>query len=228
MSLYYKILLGALALPFILSFDKKVAFFRRWKYLFPAMILTAAVFIPWDILFTDRGVWGFNSEYLQGTRIFHLPVEEWLFFIVIPYASVFTFDVVQAYFPGLKNRSYYKYAGIFMIVATGLLIIIFPGGIYTISAGLLTVFLVLLLQFFLRVSWLNEFYMAYLFILLPFAIINGILTGTGIEGEVVWYSAEGMGGPRAGTIPLEDFFYGFSLILMNLGFYNYFRKKATW
>ena len=106
MSLYFKILLGAFILPFLLSFDKKVAFYKSWKYLVPSILLAMAVFIPWDIYFTWRKVWGFSDEYLSGVKLWHLPLEEWLFFVVIPYASVFTFDVVKAYFPGLAGQRF--------------------------------------------------------------------------------------------------------------------------
>jgi lycopene cyclase domain-containing protein len=51
---------------------------------------------------------------------------------------------------------------------------------------------------------------------LPIAIVNGILTGTGIENEVVWYNPKEIIGIRILSIPVEDFFYGFLLILLNV------------
>ena len=47
-------------------------------------------------------------------------------------------------------------------------------------------------------------------------VVNGILTGTGINEEVVWYNAEHFMGFRLLTVPVEDFFYGFLLILLNV------------
>ena len=63
-----------------------------------------------------------------------------------------------------------------------------------------------------------------LVILIPFIIVNGILTGSFIEGEIVWYNPDEITGIRLITIPVEDFAYGFSLILINLHLMNYFRK----
>ena len=65
-------------------------------------MLTMGVFIPWDVIFTINGVWGFNSDYFLGFEIFSLPLEEWLFFICIPFACVFTHYALLLYFPNLK------------------------------------------------------------------------------------------------------------------------------
>jgi len=64
MPFLYLIINGLTILfPFLLSFDKRVHFYKKWRYLFPATVLTALIFIPWDVLFTQWGVWGFNPNY---------------------------------------------------------------------------------------------------------------------------------------------------------------------
>jgi len=58
-SYLYLIINGLSVLfPFLLSFDRRVHFYKKWKYLFPAIFLTALVFIPWDVYFTILDVWG--------------------------------------------------------------------------------------------------------------------------------------------------------------------------
>ena len=66
-----------------LSFDKKVAFYKYFPYLLIGIIINGIIFIPWDILFTQNKVWGFNPNYLFGIFILDLPLEEWLFFQII-------------------------------------------------------------------------------------------------------------------------------------------------
>ena len=79
--------------------------------------------------------------------------------------------------------------------------------------------------FYKNQSLLRSFFITFLFMLIPFFIVNGVLTGTGIDGNVVWYNDDQNLGIRLGTIPVEDVVYAFSLILMNLLLFDHFRKK---
>lgn len=225
MSTYFTVLAGAIILPFLLSFDKKVAFYKRWKYIFPAMILTGILFIVWDVYFTRHGIWGFSPEHLAGLHVLSLPVEEWLFFLVIPYASVFTFDVIKAYFPGIKATRTAEVMNYFLIAISIMAVIVFHGRAYTMATFSLMALLLAIHQGVLKSAWMSKFYVSYALVLMPFVIVNGLLTGTAISGEVVWYNdAENMG-IRMGTIPLEDVFYGFDLVLMNVTLYQLFQRS---
>lgn len=225
MSNYLFILAAALLLPLLLSFDKKVAYYTKWKYLFPAIVLTACLFIIWDIYFTQRGIWGFSPKHLSGIYIIKLPVEEWLFFLVIPYASVFTYEVVITYFKRMGNG---KAAGTINLVLIGLaliMIVVFRTKAYTLTTFSLMAIMLALQHWLLKSPWMQSFYLSYLLILFPFMVVDGLLTGTFTAGEVVWYNNMETMNLRIGTIPLEDVFYGFVLILVNITLYEAFRRR---
>ncbi len=74
------------------SFDKKVAFSKYFKSLFFAIIITACLFIPWDIFFTQNGIWGFNKQYIVGwynnypifgPRIGTIPLEDTIYNLLL-------------------------------------------------------------------------------------------------------------------------------------------------
>ncbi len=96
---------------------------------------------------------------------------------------------------------------------------------YTSITFILTSIFLNLHRWVWKTNYLGKFYVAFLFILIPFFIVNGILTGTGIEDQVVWYNNLENLGIRMGTIPVEDTFYGMLLILMNASLFEYLQKK---
>ena len=78
----------------------------------------------------------------------------------------------------------------------------------------------------LYIEELQSFYITFLVILIPFFVVNGILTGSFIEGEVVWYNNAENLGIRLGTIPIEDLGYAFNMIFMSILLIEKFKSKS--
>lgn len=224
MPLYTVILFFSILIPFILSFDRKVSFYKKWKSLIPATILVGSVYIFFDAQFVKDGVWGFNPEYHSDVVIFGLPVEEWLFFILIPYASIFIHFVLEAYFPNFRisNAAVKRLSWAIIIVFATIVVLNFDKAYTRFNYTLLVLSLIWAL--YDKSGLLNRYYLSFLVIILPFFVVNSILTGTMIEGEVVWYNNAENLGIRLGTIPIEDVGYAFSLMLLNLLTMNLFQR----
>jgi lycopene cyclase domain-containing protein len=225
--LYLIIDLGAFSIPFLASFDRRLRFDKQWRYLIPAIILTMLVFIPWDMAKTSLGVWGFNPRYLTGIYLGNLPLEEWLFFIVIPYSCVFTYHALNYL---LAKDILRRYAGILSIVlAFGLLVVGFAntGRLYTSVTFISTGLFLLFHHFILKPVYLGRFLFMYVITLIPFFIVNGILTGSFIPEEVVFYNSGENLGIRLGTIPVEDMVYGLLMLLMNVTWFEFFKNRRN-
>lgn len=224
--LYLILDIATLLGPLALSFDKKVAFYKTWKALFPAIGIMMLLFIPWDMYFTEIGVWGFNPDYLSGIYIGNLPLEECLFFIVVPYACVFIYACLKAYFPNLSLSNSLLNA-IVITLFFGLIFFVFldiSAKYTTLTFSLLGIYLLAQKHIF-KIAWLSYFLLAYAISLIPFLIVNGVLTGSWIEEQVVWYSADHIIGERIGTIPVEDTMYNMLMLLMTIHGYEYFLKR---
>ncbi len=232
MSLYSSLLLFSFIVPITLSFDRRLQFYRQWPSLLPAISFVAIFYIIADVFLTKAGVWGFNEQYHSGFTLLSLPVEEWLFFFVIPYASIFLHESLVLYFPKLRvGQTASKRITVFLIVLFLILLAFNFGKSYS-AYIFIKMILVLLLSFFDRKSVISSFYVTFLVILIPFLIVNSILTGSFIEGEVVWYNNDENLGIRIFTIPVEDISYAFSMILYSLLIRNFitqfWQSKKIW
>jgi len=233
MWLYFSLLFFSILVPLTLSFDKKLQFYKLWKFVFPSIFFVAFFYIAFDISFTKQGVWGFNSLYHLNKLLLGLPIEEWLFFIVIPYASIFLHESLVLYFPNFKlNNSFTRTLSAIIIVCLFVAILFNLDKAYTVYI-FSSVIIALAFSFFDKSKVINSYFLTFLVILIPFVIVNAILTGSFIDQEVVWYNNIENLGIRFLTIPIEDFGYAFSLILFNLliiaklrnGTINLFKSK---
>lgn len=224
---YLLVDLACICVPFLFSFHPRLKFYKQWRYFLWPNLFTALFFLVWDGLFTHWGVWGFNRQYVLGYFLFEMPLEEFLFFLCIPYASVFSYYCFSILLP---QRFLSRLSGGRTIVVLLIAFLLIVGGTH-LSAWYTSVTLLLLaaLWMFLlwrKVSYIGLFLLTYLFILIPFVLSNGVLTGSFLGRVVVWYNDQRNLGIRLLTIPVEDIFYGMLLLLLNVAGFEWFRSRA--
>jgi len=213
----YSLILLISWLPvFLASFYRKFNYKTIYRPLFIAITVTAFCFVIWDIIFTAQGVWGFSSEYLIGSKIVNLPLEEVLFFLVIPYCCFFTYYLLRK--SKLINEARAQF---FKII---LLLFLFPTfftAIFATHSYTATVCGINILLFSFAI-WkqtprFKVLLVSYFFNLIPFTIVNHFLT-TGIstisKNPIVWYNSSQFSGLRFFNIPFEDFLYMWAMLML--------------
>ncbi|MES2477571.1 MAG: lycopene cyclase domain-containing protein [Bacteroidota bacterium] len=210
--------------PFLFSFHPQLQFFKNWRAFIWPCLLTAAFFLIWDGIFTHIGVWSFNPHYVMGIYFWDMPIEEFLFFICIPYACVFSYHCFKVLF---KFQRYQTFARVFYAVTATVLMIIallHLTQLYTsVTFILCAVFLFYLV--YKNEAILSTFFFCFLFILVPFILSNGVLTGSFFGRIVVQYNDAHNLGIRILTIPVEDTFYGMLMLMLNV--WGYERNLKT-
>ncbi len=212
--------------PFIFSFHPKIRFDQHFKSFFTANAIAAFCFLSWDVIFTGMGVWGFNDRYIIGAKVLNLPIEEVLFFICIPFACVFTYHCLNKFFSIKWNKRSEDLVVVLLSVFFLITGVIYINRSYTATTFISIAVLLTFFKFFFKVKWLPKLFSIYPVLLLPFFIVNGILTGSGLDQPVVWYNNSENLGIRFFTIPAEDLVYGFEMILLNLFFFELFQKRS--
>ncbi|MEZ4799496.1 MAG: lycopene cyclase domain-containing protein [Flavobacteriales bacterium] len=234
---YLAIDLGVLLFPFLFSFYSKMPFYKYWKALGVGILAMMIVFIPWDIYFTSEGIWGFNEKYLTGIKLINLPIEEWLFFICIPYACIFTYESFNYLFPKVNERwNGKKWSGFYILILIPILFVNFTHW-YTATTAVLTI-VALGILIGLKFKKLGLLHFSWIVLLVPFYLSNGVLTGINftqyhfinmypdqVSDMIVWYNNSHNLGIRIWSVPLDDFFYGMLMLLISIPVYEWSKKR---
>ncbi|RPD42971.1 lycopene cyclase domain-containing protein [Chitinophaga barathri] len=224
---YFLIIFLTVIICFIASFDRRIRFNRFFIPFLKAAIIVAIPFIAWDIWFTAHGVWWFDTKYTIGVIIGGIPLEEWLFFICIPFACVFTFYCLDMFFrldwaDGFNNIIVFVSVIICSVVA-----LLHHEKTYTLVTAVAVIVTFIYLHFIARAEWIGRASFTFLVLMLGFFPVNGVLTGTGLESPIVNYNPEKFLGIRMLTIPIEDAAYGYVQFLLVIYLFKLFKGEEV-
>ena len=213
------ILLG----PLVLSFDSKVRYVSKWRYAFAAIFIVLIPFVIWDSLVTESH-WWFNSKYTSDIKLFELPLSEWLFFVSVPFACLFIWQIIVTH-KGKKVSPFLRSLYFLSLIFVPLGIYLFVTGKQYSGLVLIVLAITLFYDHILKTDILVQtraiMYMGIITALM--FIFNGYLTAR----PVVLYGEQYQLGFRIFTIPIEDFAYGYTLVLLNTILYEKFKGLAN-
>lgn len=219
---YFWINVAIILGPLCLTPFHRLAYYRNFRALGTAIIVVGGLYIGWDMAVTARREWSFNPRYVSGIKVINLPLEEILFFITVPYSCLFIYEAILA----TSQRTAVRMpagavVGASVILAAGSLFFFDQG--YT-SKALASCAIFLLIALFLDRALIEsrQYWLWIGVCLIPFLIVNTILTAL----PIVQYNPSAIWGPRFITIPLEDFFYNYSLLSFYLLVYRLVKRNV--
>ena len=209
--------------PLLYSFDRRVTFVNQWWNVARSVIIPMAVFILWDALVTGRH-WWFNPHYTSEMRLLNLPLGEWLFFITVPFACLFVWECLAAYLPDPQLPRAGQISKWLLLAAPAGILVFAAGKEYTglvliAMGGVGALDLLLGQSLFAR----GRTYMFLGTVTLQTLIFNGYLTAR----PVVLYGESYQLGFRILSIPIEDFFYGFSYLLFCVLLFEFVKASQS-
>ena len=196
--------------PLFLSFDRKVNYFQYWSKVFISIGIVMIPFLIWDMAVSGIH-WHFNHNFTLPFHFYGMPLSEFLFFLTVPFACLFIWQIIVTNKPiiWINNRIFLYLISIIGIFAFGFFIL--WGKIYTSIVCFSFTFTI----FFDRTMKTNLLSQkrTYLYLLILTGLIfifNGYLTAR----PIVLYEPKYLTNIRIWTIPIEDFGYGYTLILL--------------
>ena len=152
---------------------------------------------------------------ITGYHLINLPIEEVLFFFVVPFCCVFIYECIKQYFPRMEDQAIYtKLAWVLAIILIVFAILNFSRRYSFYTFSLNAVFLIALLLIKRKYPFVHilRIFVSYAVMLIPFLVVNGFLTAIPV---VLYNDVENLG-IRIYTIPVEDIFYGMLLIFADI------------
>jgi lycopene cyclase domain-containing protein len=221
LSTYFLIIFSIIIVPLIYSiFDKTLFYLKNIKSLIFSILIVGGFFIVWDIIVTIRGHWDFSKNEIFGIYFFGLPIEEILFFIVVPFSCLLIWETLN--FFNKSNLDFSSNKFIFYLI--GSLFILFSLFFihleYTFVVLFITGLTLLLTNFSSNLFFKRNYYFFIIICFLLFLFFNYLLTSI----PIVIYGSNFITNFRILTIPIEDFFYNFSLLTLYLLVYELFKK----
>ncbi|MCF7805402.1 MAG: lycopene cyclase domain-containing protein [Candidatus Marinimicrobia bacterium] len=196
--------------PVALSFERTVRYVTKWRAAIIASVTAALPFLLWDLLVAGKH-WQFSEDHTLASLGFLLPPGEILFFLTVPFACLFIWEVLRKREWALLKRTSLIYPIFYAIGAAGILFLIVTSRDYT-ALVLITIGVVALADRFSGAQLLTQ-KVTYTFLAIVTGLIlvfNGYLTAR----PVVLYNPDVLSGLKIFTIPVEDFLYGYGLILL--------------
>lgn len=213
--------------PIFFGSLKKFYFLNYWKQAIISIVISAVPFIIWDILVTNRH-WYFADNFTLGITIFELPIEEIMFFISVPYACLFTWKMLNNFsknnfqkplssFQAFDENFFISVITVFVLFLI-LIALIFQKEYTAISLAILNASIIFDKIYGAKL-FRRKIFWIYISIVSVFTLIfNGYLTWR----PIVTYNEIYQIGFRIFTIPIEDFLFGYALIILST---TIFEKK---
>lgn len=95
-GLYLLLLAGCVLGTLPLEFALRTRVYARPRRLLLSLVPVLVPFTAWDAYAIASHHWAYDPHQLTGVRLGNVPLEELLFFLVIPTCAILTFEAVRA------------------------------------------------------------------------------------------------------------------------------------
>ena len=209
--------------PVVSQCSRQIRHVSHWRLKLLVIGIVMIPYITWDAIVAGSH-WWFNETYTLDFCLLGLPIGEWLFFLTVPFGCLLVWETLPGADSWLGQLKFLRYVRAVLYAALPISVWIFSTGRQYTGLVLFSFGLVGLVDMLLNVNLLLQpktyLYLGIVSVLI--LVFNGYLTAR----PVVLYGEAYQSGYRILTIPIEDFGYGFTLMLFNAMLYE--KLKAAW
>ena len=101
---YFLILIVLLVMTIILHRISRVKIYNSKGHFLALNLIVLAISTVWDQYAIYRGHWSFGKEFLLGPKIGFMPVEEFLFVLILSYFGLVLYKILEKRFNKRINK----------------------------------------------------------------------------------------------------------------------------
>jgi lycopene cyclase domain-containing protein len=102
---YLVLMAACVAVTLPLELVLKAGVYRRPRRWLAALVPVFVVFNLWDWVAIRRGHWTYSPRYTTGINLLGLPLEELVFFLVVPTCALLTYQAVTRLLPPPRRKA---------------------------------------------------------------------------------------------------------------------------
>lgn len=217
----YLLILASIGVPvLIISLYRPIRNLRNVRPLLFSIMVVDPFYIVWDELAVKYGSWSFNGKYIIGIHIWLIPLEEIIFFLVVPFATILIYEgigLLRLSSLNLPGWPFALIAAVFLIFA--LLNFHHSYTVVSFAFAGLVILISLCIKPDLLASKRVWVYMIISYI--PFIIFDHMM----VTLPVFTYGRGSIMGIRIFSIPVEEYVYVFSLLLAYILSYRFYSDR---
>lgn len=168
-----------LLLSLFLFFSRRTMSFRGWKLALPAALIPSILLIAASHLLQLSGFLTFDSHYITGLYLGILPLEEWLFCILMPFTGLGIYSFLNMTFSGDALQKFsLTVSNLLLGLCVAMLFFAYrAGNIYSIVFNVVLVLLLIYVEYFNKLRFMYRFYRAYVIYMILIFPVYFIITG---------------------------------------------------
>lgn len=225
MSLFLWINILIIAGLLLLSFDKKLRFYKQWKTLIPSILFVVILFVFWGRAFSKAQILGLNPNYLTGISYFDIPIEEYLILFTTSFFFSFIYEEIKSHFFKFRPVQFSYYFSLTFTLLAIILALVYHDKWYTFAALMIAGVLNWIIYFGYTPKWYPYFIIAFLVALIPFLFVEGLLLGMITENSLTWYNPNEIIGFKILSVPIEEFFFFFLMNFSVIVIHEFLKKR---
>jgi len=176
---YLSVSIVLLLLPLFLLFGRRKRYFSGWKLTLPAALIPSILLIAASHLLRLSGFLTFDPRYITGLYLGTLPLEEWLFCLLMPFTGLCIYNFLNLTFPDDRLQKFsLTVSNLLLGLCIAMLFFAYrSGNIYSIVFNVVLVLLLIYIEYFNKLRFMYRFYRAYLVYMVLIFPVYFILTG---------------------------------------------------